>query len=222
MNAWAINGLARTPNCRRKSEATMKAILPLLLAASFPAMAQQSTYGPCMQAEAPHPAYDAIRSKTSLVGTAGITFEMMTSNARATDEEKIAIARWADAAAKCNAHDAPFRRAIPPDAAAAIEASASGFTGLQAALYSGEITYGQFNTTRRERSAVVQRELTAIQQREAARADAEDQARRQAALQYLLGQQPRNTFQPMQPYQPPPTVNTNCYRFGNQLTCTTR
>ena len=60
------------------------------------------------------------------------------------------------------------------------------------------------------------------EQRAAAQAD--DQARRNAALQYMLNQRAPQapTIQPYQAPIPRPSVTTNCYRFGDQVTCTSR
>lgn len=207
----------------------MRIALLLLCLTPLAAVAQQSAFGSCMHADTQGEALNPLRGKIVIAGNnRDIPFSMLTDATKATEAEKDAIAKWAEIYSGCVKNDAGFRSTIPPDAAAIIEATASVTVAMAASLYSGEITYGQFNKERSERSGKVSSALTSIQQRERSRAQAADeadyQARRNAALQYLLGQPPLPAFQPIQPYQIPvkPTVTTNCYRFGNQVTCTSR
>lgn len=180
----------------------------------------------CIEGRMAIPAVDPIRHKIVIVGdVAGPSFAMLTDTTKPTEEEKTALAKWADLYAWCVKQDVPFRSRIPPDASALLEATATGTIALAAALHSEEMTFGQFNKERAERSQRLRVALSQIRQREQGRADAEDQARRNAALQYLLSRQPAApAYQPIQPYQIPvaPTVTTNCFRFGAQVTCTSR
>lgn len=74
-----------------------------------------------------------------------------------------------------------------------------------------------------KKKAAAQRreEFEQQQRREEMRAMAQEEARRQAlAMQILQMNQPRPIQ--MQPYIPPPTVNCNSYRYGNQTQTTCR
>jgi hypothetical protein len=65
----------------------------------------------------------------------------------------------------------------------------------------------------------------AQRQYEQAQQAQDDAMRRQAAMSiFLNNMRPNQAFQPIQPYQIPvrPSVNTNCYRIGDQVNCTTR
>ena len=58
-----------------------------------------------------------------------------------------------------------------------------------------------------------------------AQEDQEIAMRRQAAFQYFLSNMRAFEPKPLQPYQMPPlrqSIQTNCYRIGNQVNCTTQ
>lgn len=205
-------------------------ILTVLLAIpTTNVFAQQSAFRVCMEAEAGEAKYAPISAKLALSGgREATTFAMLTDQTMASDSEKPAIAAWADLYARCFRHDAPYLKAIPPDAADLIDASVSALISLAAKLYIGELTYGQFNNQRSEMGQRLRTGLASIQQREQSRvqaaANADYEARRQMAIQFLLGQQANQRSAPVQPFQmqvPAPAVITNCFRFGTQTTCTT-
>lgn len=204
------------------------AILMVFALVSGSASAQHSTFRECVAREVDGATYAPLRAKVILLDGRNQRppFAMLTDQSVATTGEQLAIAAWADLSSRCLLNDAAYFTQIPPDAAALIEAEISGTLGLAAKLYGGEITYGQFNAQRSELGQRLNVELGAIRQRETARDDADYQMRRQAAIQYLLGQQatqPTYRQQPAAPmYAIPPTVRTDCYRFGSQTTCTTR
>lgn len=191
------------------------------------AAAQQSNFAPCMNASIPADQFNPIRQKILLLGGYGASFQMLTDKSSPDEAEKVAIAAYADLYGRCMESNAANRRQMPPDAAALIEANHSALTGLLARLYSGEATYGAFNTQRSEMAQRLRTALGSIEQREMSRAqaasDADMQMRRQAAMQYIMGQQPAYAPSQAAPLQlPPQPAVTNCYRFGAQTTCTTR
>lgn len=203
----------------------MKHILVIaILCATWNALAQQSNFRACVDS------YNIdklqpLRAKIMLQGRVVETpFPMLVDQSKATEEEKTAIAAFVENYNFCIKQDAAYLGSIPQEAAALIRANMSGLFGLAAGLYSGELTFGQFNKERMDRGAALQAGLSEVSRRHNDRAQAEEQARRNAALQYLLNQ-PRPTPIPSaQPYQIPiqPSVTTNCYRFGSQTTCTSR
>lgn len=203
----------------------MKVMIAILFLVSLPANAQ-STFVSCLKTSMQNQAVDPLREKIVLAGPASETpFSMLTDPTKPNDAEKEAIAKWAELYTGCVKNDETWRRTIPADAAAIMEATASVTISQAAGLYAGDLTYSQFNKERLERIGKVNSALALIGQRERGRAQADDQNRQNAALQYLLNQrQAPATYQQPQPYQVPinPSVTTNCYRFGPQVTCTSR
>lgn len=172
-----------------KTAAFLLCLLPLTTSAA------DSAFLACLQADTQTEALDPLRAKTILAGdTRTAPFAMLTDETKPTDAEKEAIAKWADIRTRCFKHDVPYRQAIPPEVAALIEATANGTIGLAASLYSGELTYGQFNKERSERSQKLVTALSAIRQREISRADAEDRlATMPRCNTYSISRAPRHS-----------------------------
>lgn len=160
-----------------------------------------------------------IVSKVGVVtNTDSITLEMLASQERATEADKVVLQYWASARQRCAEEGAAFRRAYAPPQ---FQILASDGTAAQlillSRLYSGEITYGQFNVERKQLRSEFAKRVQVAQAQEAqgnlAAQQAEAIRRAQASQELtnglLLLQASRP---PPMAIQPPPT----------QVTCTSR
>lgn len=205
-------------------------ILAAAIAASFTANAQQSVFSNCLTRETAGASLGTLPKKIVLTTSVRETpFALLADQSKPTEEEKESIAKWADIVGSCAREDEPDRKGrLLPEALSYVDAYLATTVADAASLYTGEISFGQFNKLRIETDQKLRAALAELRQRRADQAQAAAQsdeiARRNAALQYFMGSQGRPSAPQIQPYQTPsrPTLSTNCYRFGNQTTCTTR
>lgn len=179
----------------------------------------------CMSELRNTPAAAIISAKATLNGLDQPTVEMLSDSSYATDAEKGAISAYSRTRARCRELGDGYRGTVIP---AAIklrqDAVFASTTGLLARVYSGQITWGQFNSERGRAMRDAQQDIMQT----AGRMEAEDQERRQraaAAFSNSLAQQQQIQLQQQmlnqQIYQQNRPVQTNCNRFGNQVSCTT-
>lgn len=206
-----------------------------LVIASFAlasAVEAQSQYSSCVQSKTSDSRLDTIRTKVRFVPDGSQpSFSMLTNQASPTDEELGAIQLWVAITEECFDRDAKARYIeLRLEEIAVVEATRNSWLALTARLYNREVTYGQYTGERqrlteqhRAQFDELERRYDAKQQVRAAELQAQDDARRNAALQMLRNQRPIQ-LAPLVPYQMPvqPTVTTNCHRFGAQTVCTTR
>lgn len=149
------------------------------------------------------------------------TLKMMADKTKPNDEQKEALSMYAAARDKCAALGAEYRRAkMPGDVVYTLENNNQKLQVLFAKLYAGDITFGEFNTSRTNNIMTMRGQLTEQDQQRAQRqaaAEAERQRNTANALQQfnnqmLLQQQINNANRP---------ITTNCNRFGQQVSCTT-
>lgn len=198
-------------------------ILAVALLVAFQANAQQSTFATCMRSYSADEKLKPINEKVVLHGRVNEPpFAMLTDQSIATETEKSAIAAFVEVYTTCFKQDAAWFDAGPPEGQALIRAAVNGFVGLAASLYTGELTFGQFNRERSDRATKLNAAMADLGRRFTDRAQAEEQARRNAALQYLLSQPRPMPTQGNQIPTPQQPTTTNCHRFGAQVTCTTR
>jgi hypothetical protein len=165
--------------------------------------------------EAAHPALAPLAAKVgSLVASDKSTFEMLASQEKASEADKPLLSQWAAARQECLQSGRAFRaQYAPPGWADAIEAGQSAAMVLIARLYAGEITYGEFNRSRREAAARALEQLRAVNERDTA---ARQQVQQDAAADALLIQQMlRPTI--MSPRAP---VTCNSYSIGGRVSTT--
>jgi len=171
------------------------------------------------------PAAAVIAAKATLNGLEQPNIELLADTSYATDEDKAALATYSRARARCRELGDGYRGTVIP---AAIklrqDATFAGTTTLLARLYAGQITWGQFNS---ERGSAMREAQLEIMQTASRMQAAEQEQRQRAATAFSngLAQQQQIQFQQQmlnqQIYQQNRPVQTNCNRFGNQVSCTT-
>ncbi|WP_175907921.1 hypothetical protein [Burkholderia seminalis] len=204
----------------------------------------------CFSALSDNPAIGAIQGKvvTKIGGHPDLS--MLSNDRRPTKKEKDALSAWVTEGERCYELGRDFRATnYPPVVSALIDESLHALEALVAKLYSGKLTYAQFNEQRqasddqyRARIAGAVQELRAQQSRDQAEQEsqrrtaeaqeavaqaqreateeARQQERRALALRMLSNMKPAYVSPP----PPMPTQhiqNTNCSAFGNQMNCTT-
>lgn len=108
----------------------------------------------------------------------GLTLEHLTRTDTATAADKPILSLWSSERNRCVAAGDAFRRQYQPAMyAGIIESQNEEFTILLSKLYSGSITYGQFNTARKELAA-----KTAERYRQAQISEKQSQAAQQQAI----------------------------------------
>lgn len=172
------------------------------------------------------PALNVLHPRTHVVRPSGITFPMLTINERANELERPAILRWADLRDKCtNAQRAAlsadpeyvrYYQALDESLFAATQA-------LLADLYRGEISWGQFNSTR-QTNAARSRETKAkiASELETRRAEANERARaaaNNAADIAILQMQQQQIRQQQWMQQMTPSRPVQCNPIGNVIFC---
>lgn len=172
----------------------------------------------CVQLVASREDLAPIANKVQLGDVRGQPFALLTLTDSATDGDKPLIAAWVDARQECTRQGQLWLQQYAPPYTALLNYSSSGFLALTADLYAGKITYGDYAKARAKLNADIQREAAAIDQRLREQQAAADEQRKNRAMMYLLNQP---AYRPVQPYQVPMPTTTNCYRFGNQVNCTT-
>lgn len=165
------------------------------------------------------PAINPIRSRIAADDPQQATLAQMTDATKASDADLPAIDAYETARKKCESVSIiAVEKYLPAQASAAAreEVSSAGIVSME--LYTGKITYGEFNSTRsklmaKERSdiddAIRAERARYAQERAAADAD-----RRQRAANALA------VFAAVAASRPQP-VTTSCTRFGANSTCTT-
>jgi hypothetical protein len=155
--------------------------------------------GMCFKTVPDNPRIAVLKSKIPLDNPRSATVEMLSSTDRPTDEERKALSIWAEHRAACTESGRSFRaRYAPPGWALAVEEGQAALTQMIANLYSGAMTYGQFNGERSRLAIQTQAKLEATS-RNAQHAEAQD---RRAAEQAAAIQQ-MQTIQILQAMQPP-------------------
>jgi hypothetical protein len=156
------------------------------------------------------------------------SIEMLSDKSRPNDAEKEALRIYSATRSQCIALGVAYRRAnIPSNVALAFDRGSDRGTVLISKLYAGDITYGEFNTGRMEIQSQIRLDV-AESDRQNAQAAAMDDDRRRAAAgmalqnmqnqQLILQQQQQQQQLMLQQNRP---RNTNCYRMGSQMNCTT-
>jgi hypothetical protein len=139
------------------------------------------------------------------------TIQQLADTARPDEAEKAMLAYWGSERMECLARGRPFRQQwAPPGYSEVYESAQMNIVHLIARLYSGEITFGQFNVARNENSANSNARLERLRDRDMAQAAAARQQADNAALQMMLLQERQRPLQ------------TSCYRIGSTVNCTTR
>jgi hypothetical protein len=162
-----------------------------------------------------------LASKVSL-GTAAPTLQMQALETKPDDADKAAIVSWAQSRQECFQASEQWARQVhmPPGLWSVREGAIGEADAAIAALYRGELTFGQFNVKREEMTRRNrQRYASAVEDYE--RQARQDQAARQQAAAAFWANRPQPepmTFTPM-PVRPAPT-QTNCQQIGTQLYCT--
>ena len=140
---------------------------------------------------------------------------MQASRGTPDETERRVLAYYAQLREQCFAEGASWVRSGPPAFQAIYNYGNSMVDANLAALYRGDLTFGQYNVQLeavRAEGARKFAEAREIERRET------DQARRQAALAALVAFPPT----PAPVYRPPASTTTSCQTFGNQTYCTTR
>lgn len=172
-----------------------------------------------------------LRAKIAInLRTDNLPLQMLSDKSYANDDDKAVLSEWIAARAECARMGESFRAAYaPPEYRANITAAQAFTTSAAARLYSGEITYGEFNRLRSEAATAATMRSATAQQRQheaTAAAQAQDDANQRAAVGAAL-QNMQNTMliqeqvraQQIQQNRP---INTDCQRFGNTVSCTSR
>jgi len=103
----------------------------------------------------------------SVVSASGVTLEHLARQDKATEEEKAAIRLWADERNKCIDAGRQFRHMYQPAMYNGLpENSNEEFIVALAKLYSGEWTYGQFSSHRKQLSVKYESLWSAARQQE--------------------------------------------------------
>lgn len=149
----------------------------------------------------------------SVSTSSAITLDMLADKSTANEEERGALKVWGDARLHCLDLGKQFRaNYAPPGWDAAYSRSQMDLVLLTARLYSGEISYGQFNTARQNIALNSRASLQAASQQDAERVAQEIAQQRAAAIQMFQHQQVINQM------NRPRT--TTCTGFGAMATCT--
>ncbi|MDR6538872.1 hypothetical protein [Variovorax soli] len=181
---------------------------------------------PCFESIAYDKRFVGLREKIAInLKAERPSMEMLTDRTVPTEEEKRLLGVWMVAREACFDMGASFRaKYASPEYQATLLAGQTRVKVLTAKLYAGQISYGEFNQLRADNSVEGQQRLSNINQREreaAAAANAQEQARRDAAVGAALqNMQTQQLIQQQQLQQNGPRT-TNCQRFGNQVNCTT-
>lgn len=155
----------------------------------------------------------------SISRTDRATIEQMTNTAKPTEEERKILSVWSFARQTCASLGTAFRAAYaPPGWVAITEAGQSQIMLALAKLYSGEYSYGQFVTERKQVGITTTAKLSDISTADSAART--QQARQEAAqadqaLQMFLLQQ-------QQIRQANRPITTSCNRVFDTVNCTTR
>lgn len=170
--------------------------------------------------------------KTGLGTKAPPSLEMRADSSRPSDAEKKALSAYATARAECLQRGDSYRAiSLPMPVYTSMARGWRGIDALIVKLYSGEITYGQYNQMRLENGEQSRENIArslADAERDRAQAEAAEDDRRRAAvgmaLQNLQNQQAiqqQQQIQQQQMLQMNRPRTTNCQRFGAQVNCTT-
>jgi hypothetical protein len=148
------------------------------------------------------------------------TIQMMTNASKPNDEEKRLISLWAAQRQTCTEAGRDFRaRNMPAYVSQAFDAGLQKSLILQAQLYGGEISFGEYTRKRKELSIALKADFAA-QQREsnAARQQAQANQAASAANTMLMMQMLKPQPVPFTPMPQSTICNTN--RYGNQYQTT--
>lgn len=170
--------------------------------------------------------------KTGLGSKAPPSLEMRADPARPSEEEKKAISAYAAARADCLQRGESYRAvSLPLPVYTSMARGWRGIDALLVRLYSGEITYGQYNQLRMENGEQSRENIArgyADAERDRAQAEAAEDDRRRAAIGMALqNMQMQQSIQQQQQIQQQQMLQmnrprtTNCQRIGSQLNCTT-
>lgn len=155
----------------------------------------------------------------SISRTDRATIEQMINTAKPTEDERKILSAWSVARQTCASLGTAFRAAYaPPGWVATTEAGQSQIMLALAKLYSGEYSYGQFVTERKQIGITTTAKLSDISTADSAART--QQARQEAAqadqaLQMFLLQQ-------QQIRQANRPITTSCNRVFDTVNCTTR
>lgn len=144
-----------------------------------------------------------LAGKIGAVQSANITLEALSSQDKASQDDKPILSHWMTARGACVDAGKQFRaQNQPPQFAGLYEAAHEELVILTARLYAGELTYGQFNMARKASTAKYQDLWRDANNKhmQAARQDAAVNAQRAAefnnALLLMQAAQPRPMQQP--------------------------
>ena len=160
----------------------------------------------CFAALANKPELQVLQPKVgSIAAAAGVGLEHMARQDKATDDDKAAIKVWADERNKCIESGKQFRQMYQPVMYNGLpESSNAEFIIAMSKLYSGEWTYGQFSSHRKQLSVKYDGLWQAARQQEG-QANQASQSRR-AAEQAQANADFANAMLLMQAAQPRPSA----------------
>lgn len=144
-----------------------------------------------------------------------VTLEMMANKEKPNETEKAALSIWAAARKSCVDLGRSFRAQYAPSGYSnSYETMQAGILSAIAALYAGDITYGQFIAERSRLTMTGQDAMVSSSERDQSvrNQQARDEQERRNAITQSILQRQRDS-------QP---VTTNCYKVGNSISCTTR
>jgi hypothetical protein len=175
----------------------------------------------CYEALGGYAALAPLTGKLVLTGAGGTTLPMQADTNKPSAAEKEALVQWAVLREQCAQLTTQWQRNAnaPPWFVSINNQITYTADALVAALYRGELTYGEFNVKRLAASADGRKRLAdaaEISRREY------DAARQQEDLARIMAPPPAPivNFVPLPPPRRSTTTDTNCQAIGNQVYCT--
>ena len=169
--------------------------------------------------------FSIIADKLALVGLSQQTFGMLSNTSKPNAAEKTAIAEWVKAKQGCFEMMREWRRQynFPPTLAVIQDTNISTFLNLTADLYNRKLTYGEYAKARADIGAQADQQWAQAIQHLREQQAADDEQRRNRAMQYQLNQQrAAQLYTPVVPYQRPTRETTDCYFIGKTCPCPTQ
>lgn len=141
-----------------------------------------------------------------------VSFAQLANRERPNEAEKHALSLWADARKRCVESGDEFRRQYaPPGFNTVYTNTQTRLLGAIARLYSGEITFGQFNAERTQISNDMAANMELAKANHMNALNIQEQLTNDAAVQIMLQNAARRPRQ------------TDCYRVGpGSVSCTTK
>lgn len=178
---------------------------------------------PCFTSLPTNERWSMLNAKIPLDSPRQATLQMLADSSKPSDQEREALSQWANARKLCADMGLAFRhRHAPPGVASVYDRQQTALLQAIAALYAGDLTYGQFNVQRQRIGTQTNAEYDSLRSQQVQQASqAQSDALQTLQLQQLLqASQPRPRPLPMP--TPPQTVNCNSQQIGNQVHTTCR